>query len=103
MRIEIVHSRDSDAGCETRLFIDGVEHGFEQVTIDPGYGHDFCDYADTFAGKIASSSPAVAEIVYEDALYALDSEYVEGTPDDERVTQRYLDLLIRNYKEGAIK
>lgn len=94
-RIEICHSRDSDGGCDIQVFLDGQRaDNVEVATIDPGWGYEFGDYADTLATMIASSTPEVARILYEDAVYALGSRYVEGGPDDDRVAHRYLDWLI---------
>ena len=94
-RIEIIHGRDSDGGCDIDVFTNGHRAGgVEIATIDPGWGYEFRDYAESLATMIVNSTPAVADILYENALYALDDKYVSDTPNDERVTQRYLDWLI---------
>lgn len=37
--IEVLHVRDSDAGCEVQVFVDGVRVEVTMEDVDPGRGH----------------------------------------------------------------
>lgn len=93
-KVEVFHDRDPDSACGITVYIDGklVEH--TEYSIDPGAGHEFRDYAESLAGEVASASAGLRDRIYESAVAALDSPYVERKPDDERVAQRYFDLWI---------
>lgn len=94
MRIELFHDRDPDSECGIRLFIDGQPVAFDEYSIDPGAGHEFRDYAQSLAYDVASASEPVAEILASEAVSALCSKYVEDTPEDLRVVQRYFGLCV---------
>lgn len=42
--VEVVHYRDPDASCQIRVFVDGAEVPFNEVTIDPGAGYSLADW-----------------------------------------------------------
>ncbi|MHB1525019.1 MAG: hypothetical protein ACYCZN_01845 [Candidatus Dormibacteria bacterium] len=42
--VEVVHYRDPDASCEMRVFVDGAEVSFNEVTIDTGAGYSLADW-----------------------------------------------------------
>lgn len=97
--IELMHYRSPDYSCSTRLFIDGNETAFIEYNIDPGSGHEFCDYAQSLAADVAQASPNVAELLWHDAMAAFDDGHVDDVPQDPRVVQRYFDLCVAHSRE----
>ena len=51
MKIEILHYRDPDRGCDIYVYVDGVETDpyteIAYVNVDPGRGHDVEDWDET--------------------------------------------------------
>lgn len=93
-KVEVFHDRDPDSACGITVYIDGklVEHN--EYSIDPGAGHEFREYAEYLAREVSSASEGLRDLIYESAVAALESSYVEGKPDDHRAAQRYFDLWI---------
>jgi len=93
-KVEVFHDRDPDSACGITIYIDGklVEH--DEYSVDPGAGYEFREYAESLASQVASASAGLRDRIYESAVAALESRYVERGPDDHRVAQRYFDLWI---------
>lgn len=81
-RIEILHERDPDSECSTRLFLNGSEvtEGIESVDVDPGRGHTIDDWLESKAFAMEGASEAFAAAVGEAYDTGAESQYVEGEP-----------------------
>lgn len=82
VRIELIHSRDPDGGCDITVVLDGTvidKTQVEQVDIDPGYGYSRAEWDATTASMSAAASPAAAALIrrWRDQA-ADDSPYVDG-------------------------
>jgi hypothetical protein len=53
MKIEILHVRDPDYGCNITVWVDGVETTTDVVDIDPGAGHERSDWEEEAAYAVA--------------------------------------------------
>jgi hypothetical protein len=62
-RVEVIHDRDSDGGCDVAVYIDGKEVEFTFFDIDPGRGHIRSEWDEETTSSIAGASPDVAVIV----------------------------------------
>ncbi len=107
MRVELIHERDAEDSCGFKVFINGEPIDDAEVyDIDPGAGHSaddpyqFKEYAEGMAGWVAEASPTVAEVLAACAIEALQSPYVEGTPTDPRVIERYFALWVRAWRDN---
>ena len=80
MRIEILHVRDSDGGCEHRVIVDGTPVDDVVVeTVDPGRGHmlsDWDEYTDDVR-KAKDYSPEFRAMVVAERVEARESKYIE--------------------------
>lgn len=82
MKVEVLHHRNSDSGCDLRVFVDGVEVGFTLESVDAGAGHERAEWNESLlhtagnaelseAFRVASVDARVSEAEY--------SKYIEGT------------------------
>ena len=81
MRIEIVHIRDSDEGCDLVVFVDGVKvdpGAIEETNIDPGRGWTLDEWRESRDANADGASPAAAVAIREAFDVGEDSSYVEG-------------------------
>jgi hypothetical protein len=53
MKIEILHERDPDSGCDITVWIDGVEVVADVVDVDPGRGYESEDWDESAAYAVA--------------------------------------------------
>lgn len=94
MRIEILHERDPDSGCDITVWVDGVEiavgddatwvHGIpvqtDVVNIDPGAGHTSEDWDESRDFDVADErgrSFAFKSAVAQAYDQASDSKYID--------------------------
>lgn len=97
-RIEALVDRDSDGGTDVQLFMDGKPVGFDEYVVDPGWGYEWEDWAESRAADLASASPAVAEVLWEWVLAASASKYIENAPDDPDQIARELEEHVERYR-----
>lgn len=80
MRIEILHTRDPDAGCDFTVFIDGERvDKFEVADIDPGRGYlrsDWDEHTEWITNE-SDYSPAFRDAVLAARTEYASSEYIE--------------------------
>lgn len=70
MKIEVVHYRDPEEGCDLSVFVDGVLAEVNVCNIDPGAGYDRNTWEEVRDAQIVSLSAGAsvrALRFYEDA------------------------------------
>lgn len=82
MKVEIVHTRDSDSACIVEVFVDGVQvEDFTLISVDPGVGHSCDDLVGSQLEALRELSTAAgvsARFAYELALENEDTEHPLG-------------------------
>lgn len=76
---EVLHVRDPDSACNIRLWVNGVEVSFDEVSVDPGAGwlrSDWDDYTATIE-QPAEYSPGFKAAALEARNEWADNKYVE--------------------------
>jgi hypothetical protein len=69
MRIDIIHMRDPDYGCEITVYVDGQSVNFEEWSFDPGAGYSMNDFEDNKQSAIEYAPEflkPVLEKIYDD-------------------------------------
>lgn len=78
-KVQIIHSRDPDMGCEHSVYVDGVkldDTGYEVEDIDPGAGAERADWNERIADARKDTSAFGQELLDLLGAYS-DSPYIE--------------------------
>lgn len=76
-KIEVLHSREPDSGCEITVWLDGELAGFDCEDIDPGRGYSREDWDRRTEEPQGDRSPAFTAAVRDALEQASDSKYID--------------------------
>lgn len=77
--VEILHVRDPDGGCDITVLVDGERVQYEEVTVDPGRGHDRADWLENIEHVRANDdlTPGFRALAVAELEAASSSKYIE--------------------------
>lgn len=81
MIVTVLHVRDPDDACSTRVFIDGVEAPADEIDIDAGRGYELEDWEDSIAWAEALPDSPLREVVLDAYTDPPGSKYIDGWRD----------------------
>lgn len=61
MRIDIIHRRDPDSGCDHEVYLDGVKVNADVWDFDPGAGCEMSEFEDNAAEAVAEAPDYLKE------------------------------------------